>query len=131
MYARVVTTCKGKAEVQLICPDSSRAAMHCGACSMGQKPLTNADTVLADNGIGAKTGDMVECSVREHGELKAAALLFILPLGVFIAVLGIAALYGLGLWQSFLAGTVLLAATFLVLQLLLKHKTYYYIAGIK
>ena len=131
MYARVVTTSKNTAEIQLVCTDASPAAMHCGACSMGKKPAVKAETVLAEKIIGAKAGDLVEFAVMEHGELKAAALLFILPLTVFIIVLGIAGSAGLSLWQSFLAGTSLLGATFLVLQMMLKHKTYYYIAGIK
>ncbi|MBN1278624.1 MAG: SoxR reducing system RseC family protein [Chlorobium sp.] len=131
MYAKVITASNGKAEIQLICTDSTGEAMHCGACSMGQKSVNKGETVLAENGIGAESGDMVEYAIKEHGELKAATLLFMLPLAVLIIVLGVAGMAGIGLWQSFLAGTAALAATFIGLQMRLKNKTYYYISGIK
>ncbi len=131
MYAKVIKTYDRKAEIQIICNDASSGSAHCGACSMGQTPSQKPETVLAENRVGAKTGDMVEYGLKEHGEVKAATLLFILPLATFMIALGITGSMGFEIWQSFLFGLIVLGGTLLGLQLLLKNKTYYYIAGIK
>lgn len=98
---------------------------------MGQKPAQKPEIVLAENPLGAKAGDIVDCELKEYGEIKAATILFIVPLVVFMTALGIAGSMGYELTQSFIFGVLVLAATFLGLQQLLKNKTYYYIAGIK
>ncbi|ARM30775.1 SoxR reducing system RseC family protein [Prosthecochloris sp. HL-130-GSB] len=131
MNAKVINAYNGKAEVQLFCNEASAESAHCGACSMGQKPKQKPETILAENRAGAKTGDIVECEIKEYGEIKAATILFIVPLVVFMTALGIAGSWGYELWQSFAFGVVVLAATFLGLRQALKNKTYYYIAGIK
>jgi len=132
MNARVLKVHNGKAEVQLICTDSEAGkGAHCGACTMGTKPASKPELILAENPVGAKPGDMVDCEIREHGELKAATILFIVPLAIFMVALGVTRSLGLEMWQSFLAGLGVLALTFLGLQLILRNKTYYYIAGIK
>ena len=131
MYAKVLKTYKGKAEIEIVCTEASKENVHCGACSMGQKPSAKPETVLARNRIKAKPGDMVEYNLKEHAELKAALLLFIGPLVLFMIALGLASALNLELWQSFLFGAGVLAITYIVLRYLLKNKTYYYITGIK
>ncbi len=131
MYAKVLKIYKGKAEIELACTEASNENVHCGACSMGQKPSTKPERVLAQNRTEAKPGDMVECDLREHAEVKAALLLFIGPLVLFMIALGIADAMNLELWQSFLMGAGVLVITYTVLRYSLKNKTYYYITGIK
>lgn len=131
MYAKVLKTYKGKAEIEIVCTEAPKENVHCGACSMGQKPSTKPETVLAQNKIEAKPGDMVECNLKEHAEIKAALLLFIGPLVLFMIALGIAGALNLELWQSFLLGAGVLVITYIVLRYSLKNKTYYYITGIK
>ncbi len=131
MYAKVLKTYKGKAEIEIVCTEASNENVHCGACSMGQKPSTKPEAVLAQNKIEAKPGDMVECSLKEHAEIKASLLLFIGPLVLFMIALGIAEALGLELWQSFLMGAAVIIITYIVLRYSLKNKTYYYITGIK
>lgn len=131
MYAKVIKTYAEKADIQFICTDSSSESVHCGACSMGQTPSQNPETVLAENPVGAKTGDIVEYGLKEHGEVKAATMLFIVPLVTFMIALGVTGSMGFEIWQSFLFGLLVIGGTLLGLQLLLKNKTYYYIAGIK
>ncbi|ASQ91633.1 sigma E positive regulator RseC/MucC [Prosthecochloris sp. GSB1] len=131
MHARVVKTYDGKAEVELNCSESSKDSVHCGACSMSSRPSGKRETVIADNAVGAKTGDIVICELKEHAEIKSALLLLIGPLVLFMITLGTAGAMGMELWQSFIAGLTVLALTYVVLQRLLKNKTYYYIEGIK
>ena len=131
MYAKVLKTYKGKAEIEIVCTEASHENVHCGACSMGQKPSTKPETVLAQNKIEAKPGDMVECNLKEHAEIKAALLLFMGPLLLFMIALGLASALNMELWQSFLSGTAVLVITYIALRFLLKNKTYYYITGIK
>jgi len=131
MYARVVNTYDGKAEVELNCSESSKDSVHCGACSMNSRPSGKPETVIANNAVGAKTGDIVICELKEHAEIKSALVLLIGPLVLFMITLGSAGAMGLELWQSFIAGLAVLALTYVVLQRLLKNKTYYYIEGIK
>ena len=124
-------TYKEKAEIELVCTEASKENAHCGACTMGQKPSEKAETVLARNMIGAKPGDMVECNLKEHAEIRAALLLFIGPLVVFMLALGAAQAMNLELWQSFLSGAATLVITYIVLRYILKDTTYYTITGIK
>ncbi|UZJ40202.1 SoxR reducing system RseC family protein [Prosthecochloris sp. SCSIO W1101] len=131
MYAKVLKTYKGKAEIEIVCTEASKENVHCGACSMGQKPSAKPQTVLAQNKIEAKPGDMVECDQKEHAEVKAALMLLIGPLVLFMIALGIANALNLELWQSFLSGAAVLGVTYIVLRYSLKNKTYYYITGIK
>ena len=131
MYAKVLKTYKGKAEIEIVCKEASKENVHCGVCSMGQKPSVKPETVLAQNRIKAKPGDMVECNLREHAEVKAALMLLIGPLVLFMIALGLANALALELWQSFLLGLFVLGITYIVLRYALKNKTYYYITGIK
>ncbi len=131
MYAKVLKTYKERAEIEIVCTDASKEHAHCGACSMGQKPSMKPETVLAQNRIGAKPGDMVECNLKEHAEIKAALMLFIMPLVLFMISLGLANSMALELWQSFLFGLLVLGGTYVVLRYTLKNKTYYHITGIK
>ena len=131
MHAKVLKTYKGKAEIEIVCVEASNDNVHCGACNMGQKPSTKPETVLAQNKIAAKPGDMVECNLKEHAEIKAALLLFVGPLVLFMVALGLSSVLKMELWQSFLSGTAVLVVTYIALRFLLKNKTYYYITGIK
>ncbi len=131
MYAKVLKIDKEKAEIELFCNEASKENVHCGACTMGQKPSEKAQTVLARNMIGAKPGDVVECSLKEHAEIRAALILFVGPLVLFMLALGAAQVMNLELWQSFLSGTATLVITYIVLRVILKDTTYYSITGIK
>ncbi|NEX14483.1 MAG: sigma E positive regulator RseC/MucC [Prosthecochloris sp.] len=131
MYAKVLKTYREKAEIEIICTDASKESEHCGACTMGQKPNSKPHVVLAHNRINAKTGDMVEVEEKEHAEVKAALVLLIGPLLVFMLSLGIAGSLQLELWQSFFFSLLVLAVTYTILKYFLKDTTYYHITGIK
>lgn len=127
MYAKVLKTYKGKAEIEIVCTDASADNEHCGTCSMGQKPSKKPQTVLAHNSTEAKPGDMVECEQKEHAEVKAALVLLIGPLVVFMLSIGLADSLGLELWQSFFLSALVLAGTYIILRYSLKNTTYYHI----
>ncbi|WP_292003757.1 SoxR reducing system RseC family protein [Chlorobium sp.] len=120
----------GKAEIALLCTDDAPEGLHCGACNAG-KQLSPRETVLAENAVGAGAGDFVKVTMREHGELKAALTLFIVPLLSFLMALVAAHAASMSLWISFLSGAGALALTLFLLRIILKKKTYYLIAGIK
>lgn len=130
MYAEVLKSHNGKAEISILCTDDAEKGLHCGACNAGNR-LKGRETVLADNAIGAAAGDFVAVAIKEHGELKAALMLFIIPLLSFLSALAVANAYTLSLWLSFLCGLAALSVALAALHLILKKKTYYFIAGIK
>ncbi len=131
MNARVLKTFDGKAEIELTCMEASKDDVHCGACTMNQKPSAKPETVIADNSTGANVGDLVYCKLKEHAEVKSALVLLIGPLVLFMITLGVAGAAEMELWQSFLAGVGVLALTYVVLRRALKNKTYYYIERTK
>lgn len=133
MYARVVSTSKKKADIIIICEDEAMKGPHCGFCSASgaDAKRNRKEIVLADNPVGAAPGNIVELGLDEHAELKAALILFVLPIVLFIGVLAVTAELGLSLWESAAWGLGSLAGTFLVLKLALKQKTYYRIERIK
>ncbi|MBL6957022.1 MAG: SoxR reducing system RseC family protein [Chlorobium phaeobacteroides] len=131
MYAKVLKTYRDKAEIEIICTDASKESEHCGACTMGQKPSSKPRAVLAHNRVKAKTGDMVEFEEKEHAEIKAALVLLIGPLVLFMLSLGIAGSMQFELWQSFFFSLLVLAVTYTILRYFLKDTTYYHITGIK
>jgi sigma-E factor negative regulatory protein RseC len=130
MYAKVMRSYAGKAEIALLCTDDAPEGLHCGACNAGKR-LASKETVLADNAVGAGAGDFVQVTMREHGELKAAVMLFIVPLLAFLAALVAAHAANMSLWISFLAGAGALTLALFLLRIILKKKTYYLIAVIK
>lgn len=59
------------------------ACGECGACQMGKENMER--KVEANNTIGAKIGDRVTMSMSEDKVLKAAFIVYIVPLIVLIA----------------------------------------------
>ncbi|MDT9546860.1 MAG: SoxR reducing system RseC family protein [Chlorobium sp.] len=130
MYATVVTAkTKGKAELVIICDDEALKGPHCGFCSAasGSKGKAPKETVLAKNTCGAKPGDTVTVSLAEHAELKAALILFIVPMLIFMSALILTTTLPLPLWQSFGVSLGSLVITFLLIKAGLGEKTYYVI----
>jgi len=130
MYAKVMKSYAGKAEIALLCTDDAPEGLHCGACNAARQ-FPDRETVLAENAVGAAPGDFVQVTMLEHGELKAAVMLFIVPLLSFLTALVAAHAASTSLWTAFLAGAGALTLTLFLLRLILKKKTYYFIAGIK
>ncbi len=131
MYARVLNTYKGKAEIELLRCEDSEENIHCGACSMVTQSSEKPKKVLAENRKNANPGDIVKYGIKEHAELKAAFVLLLLPLMLFIVSLGISSFLAFELWHSFFLGVAVLTCTYLILRFILKNKTYYYITGKK
>ncbi|MDP8306289.1 MAG: SoxR reducing system RseC family protein [Candidatus Chlorobium antarcticum] len=130
MYATVVTTkAKGKAELVIICDDEALKGPHCGFCTAASGPKGKApkETVLARNPCGAKPGDTVQVSLSEHAELKAALILFIAPILIFMSALILTNSFQLALWQSFGVSLGSLILTFLLIKAGMGEKTYYVI----
>ena len=99
----------------------------CSGCGAAQQTLL----LTADNPIGAKVGDVVVIQSRSGPVLAAAAVLYLLPLALFLAgyILG-ALLWTQGLWMG-LAGFVLAVALAIVYDRLVlkKKKSVYTITG--
>ncbi|KAA6232408.1 SoxR reducing system RseC family protein [Chlorobium phaeovibrioides] len=130
MYATVVSTkVKGKAELVILCEDEALKGPHCGFCTAarGSKGKAPQESVLARNTCGAKRGDRVQVSLAGHAELKAALILFIIPMLIFMSALILTSSLQLPLWQSFGVSLASLIITFLMIKAGLGEKTYYVI----
>lgn len=127
MYGRVHAVRKGLAEIMVVCEDEALKGPHCGFCSAsgGASGKAKNETILARNDAGATAGTIVELSIDEHAELKAALILFVIPLTTFILALIAAAAIQLPLLQAAGTGGAVLLLTLVVLKAVLRNKTYH------
>lgn len=98
----------------------------CGGCGMVEQTLR----VTAKNPLGAQRGDIVWIESESGAVLRSAALLYLLPLPLFLA--GYLAAYPLGAWAAAFgaAGFVLgLLPAFAYNRRLKKHPPAYTIVG--
>ncbi|TCD47524.1 hypothetical protein E0L29_08040 [Chlorobium sp. N1] len=132
MYAKVHGLKGRLAEITVVCEDEARKGPHCGFCSAagGGASGTKQETILARNDARAPKGSIVEIEIDPHAELKAALILFVIPLATFIASLVAAAGFELPLLQSAAAGGGVLVLTLLLLKVLLRDKTYHRIVRV-
>lgn len=107
----------GSAEVLRVRESACSGDCHkCSGCGSSQQTMV----IPAENPIGAKVGDWVVIEAKSGAVLKAAAMLYIVPLVLFIA----GYLVGEHLWQRgilvSLAGLVL---GLILVKLLDRHMT--------
>lgn len=132
MYARVLKLKGRLAEITVVCEDEAKKGPHCGFCSAagGGSSKSKEERVLARNDADARAGSVVEVEIDDHAELKAALILFVIPLATFITALVVAAAFELTLMESAAAGGAVLALTLLLLKLVLRGKTYHRIVKV-
>ena len=83
----------GSAEVLRVRESACSGDCHkCSGCGSSQQTMV----ICAENPIGAKVGDWVVIEAKSGAVLKAAVMLYIMPLVLFIA----GYLLGEHLWQS-------------------------------
>ncbi len=117
----------GTAQVLRIRESACSGDCHkCGGCGAAEQKML----IKAKNPIGAKPGDLVIIETQTAAVLKAAVMLYILPVALFIAgYLAGESLWQNGIWLS-LAGLLL---GFVLVRLydryLTKKKTSYTITG--
>ena len=98
----------GSAEVLRVRESACSGDCHkCSGCGSSQQTMM----ILAENPIGARVGDWVVIEAKSGAVLKAAVMLYIVPLVLFIA----GYLFGEYLWQK----GVLFALAGLLLGLIL------------
>ena len=107
----------GSAEVLRVRESACSGDCHkCSGCGSSQQTMM----ILAENPIGARVGDWVVIEAKSGAVLKAAVMLYIVPLVLFIA----GYLFGEYLWQKgvlfALAGLLL---GLILVKLLDKHMT--------
>ena len=98
----------------------------CSGCGAAKETIL----LKADNPIDAKTGDLVYVESDTAPVLKAAAVLYLLPMILFFAGYALGSIWGLGAWIGCLAFA---ASIFLVViydrKVLKKQKLEYTITG--
>ncbi len=117
----------GTAQVLRIRESACSGDCHkCGGCGASEQQLL----IKAKNPIGAKAGDLVVIEAETSAVLKAALMLYILPVVLFIAgYLAGESLWQNGIWLS-LGGLLLgFALVRLYDRYLTKKKTSYTITG--
>lgn len=99
---------------------------QCAGCGAAKETLV----LRARNLIGARPGDLVVIESGSSSVLKAAAVLYILPLVLFLLgyLLG-AQLWGRGIWMGLAAGLLSLIPIWLCDRHLAKKKTVYCITA--
>jgi len=112
----VVKTYDNKATVLIV--RATACGENCGSCG-GCKQTRQ--TVIANNEIGAKTGDRVKLEHSDKNVLLAAFFVYIVPIFLFIAGLAAFNIY---------VGAAAFAAVFAVLRLLDKRLALRYTANI-
>lgn len=123
------TYADGTAQVVLIRQSACSGDCHkCSGCGAAQETVV----FVAQNPIDAKCGDLVRVESETAPVLKAAAVLYLLPLAMFIAgyIAGVA-LWQTGIWLGLGAFAVSVAAVIGYDRLVLsRKKTEYAITGI-
>lgn len=82
--ARVVAS---SGHTALVSFEKQEAWGSCNACQVGEQATLKSEQIEVENRIGAKTGDLVEIELPDKLFLKAAFLLYGLPLLVLLSVL--------------------------------------------
>ena len=130
-----------KAQIELICDQHSLTEVnnnnekHCGACYLFRKNSyfnkNKKELVLVKNPAGAKLNDYVEFELEENAQIKSSLILFLLPLMVFLICASIVSTLAMETWLIILISFMSLAIIYLLLKIILKNKTFYYITKIK
>ena len=123
------TYADGSAQVVLIRQSACSGDCHkCSGCGAAQETVV----FKAHNPVDAKPGDIVRVESETAPVLKAAAVLYLLPLVLFIAgyIAGVA-LWQTGIWLGLSAFALAVAALIAYDRLILsRRKTEYTITGI-
>ena len=90
-----VLSCEAGGTARVACPRQSACSGDCHKCS-GCGAVEQTMIFTAQNPIGAKPGDMVTVESATGPVLQAAAMLYLLPLVLFIAGYLIGMQWGLG-----------------------------------
>ncbi len=117
----------GTAQVVLIRQSACSGDCHkCSGCGAAQETML----FTAQNPINAKPGDLVKVEAATGPVLKAAAMLYLLPLALFLAgyIAGLL-LWSMGIWLGL--GAFILGIVIAVVydRLVAKKKTEYTITG--
>ena len=124
-----VISCKENGTAQVACLRQSACSGDCHKCS-GCGAVEQTMIFTAQNPIGAKPGDMVTVESATGPVLQAAAMLYLLPLVLFIAGYIIGMQWGLGGLVGALAFVLSIVLVVVYDRLVMKKKsTVYTIVG--
>ena len=124
-----VISCKENGTAQVACLRQSACSGDCHKCS-GCGAVEQTMIFTAQNPIGAKPGDMVTVESATGPVLQAAAMLYLLPLVLFIAGYLIGMQWGLGGLVGALAFVLSIVLVVAYDRLVMKKKnTVYTIVG--
>ena len=124
-----VISCKKNGTAQVACLRQSACSGDCHKCS-GCGAVEQTMIFTAQNPIGAKPGDMVTVESATGPVLQAAAMLYLLPLVLFIAGYLIGMQWGLGGLVGALAFVLSIVLVVVYDRLVMKKKnTVYTIVG--
>ena len=124
-----VISCKENGTAQVACLRQSACSGDCHKCS-GCGAVEQTMIFTAQNPIGAKPGDMVTVESATGPVLQAAAMLYLLPLVLFIAGYIIGMQWGLGGLVGALAFVLSIVLVVAYDRLVMKKKnTVYTIVG--
>ena len=124
-----VISCKENGTAQVACLRQSACSGDCHKCS-GCGAVEQTMIFTAQNPIGAKPGDMVTVESATGPVLQAAAMLYLLPLVLFIAGYLIGMQWGLGGLVGALAFVLSIVLVVVYDRLVMKKKnTVYTIVG--
>ena len=129
MEAKVIENAVNSAKIEIICGEEKN--IHCGACGMAGHKSGKPQFVTARNEIGAKKGDCVEVELETGAKTKAALILFLVPLVVFLLAAGIATSAGISTPLILLISFIAVSVVLVMLKFLVGNKSYYYLAKIK
>ena len=132
MLAKIIESSDKHTLAEVFCDshNEEHCNSHCKGCTHFKKPKKT-ERFIVKNKINAKTGDLVELSLEEYARLKSSILLLLVPMLVFLVTAGIVSSLNIEAWLIFLISLASIAITLMVLGILLKNKTYYYISNVK
>ena len=117
----------GTAQVVLIRQSACSGDCHkCSGCGAAQETML----FTAQNPVNAKPGDLVKVEAATGPVLKAAAMLYLLPLALFLGgyIAGMI-LWNVGIWAGLGAFVLGIAVAVIYDRLVAKKKTEYTITG--
>ena len=120
-----VISCKENGTAQVACLRQSACSGDCHKCS-GCGAVEQTMIFTAQNPIGAKPGDMVTVESATGPVLQAAAMLYLLPLVLFIAGYLIGMQWGLGGLVGALAFVLSIVLVVVYDRLVMKKKNSVY-----
>jgi sigma-E factor negative regulatory protein RseC len=114
------------AQVELDCDSASHkdCKKSCGICS-SRDNLPKRFRVLAKNIIKADIGKNVICQIDENAQIKSAVMLMLIPLLIFIIIIGVLTQFEISKFILYLTAFFSLPITYLILRKILKRETVY------